>query len=592
MKPVIATILLLCTISSSNAQVLYSNSALLFISNGGVVHVNGGIECAQSTNLTNNGSLTTTKNASSLLPGTLKNGLMSVIGGSGQYYVEQDWINNGLFTASTSTVTLNGNTQQFITSDNNVSTIFNNLILTGTGLGNNRKKTLQFVNASTSITGVLTINNRELETQTNSFFVNNPSTSAVVYDNTFGAEGFVSSIQPGNFLRQTNLSAPYIFPTGSSNIVTRFRPVQLTPQNNTSAQFSVRFNNYDANIDTYLRNQTDGNVCALDSLYYHSIERVSGTTAVDIKLFFVSVTDGTWTGISHWRTTAPMWYDAFATNSGASGGFSTLTSLGWNFTNPGTPYILSAIKPGPPNLFCPTICENSNNNVFAVNGGSGNFQWTVPSNGTIVSGQGTDSIFVNWTSGTGLVSVVDLGTNSCTSQPANCTPTVLTSPLVQFDYSGDGEEISFVDQSSGSTTWHWDFGDGNSDTSQNPNHTYSGDSETYQVTLIITNANGCVGSGTKTVELFHDINVPNIITPNNDGINDAFFIKTAGIKSYQLVIVNRWGNVVFKSTDPQIIWDGTIDGQQASEGVYFYTLNVSSSTKDYKFQGNVTLIRN
>jgi gliding motility-associated-like protein len=199
---------------------------------------------------------------------------------------------------------------------------------------------------------------------------------------------------------------------------------------------------------------------------------------------------------------------------------------------------------------------------------------------------------VNWTSGTGLVSVVDLGTNSCTSQPANCTPTVLTSPLVQFDYSGDGEEISFVDQSSGSTTWHWDFGDGNSATSQNPNHTYSGDSETYQVTLIITNANGCVGSGTKTVELFHDINVPNIITPNNDGINDAFFIKTAGIKSYQLVIVNRWGNVVFKSTDPQIIWDGTIDGQQASEGVYFYTLNVSSSTKDYKFQGNVTLIRN
>ena len=101
-----------------------------------------------------------------------------------------------------------------------------------------------------------------------------------------------------------------------------------------------------------------------------------------------------------------------------------------------------------------------------------------------------------------------------------------------------------------------------------------------------------MGSLTQVIEIFQDISVPNIITPNGDGTNDFFLIKTAGIKSYDLVIVNRWGNTVFQSSDPTVIWDGKSDGKPVDEGVYFYKLKASSASKEYNYQGNVTVVRN
>jgi len=587
-------VLLLALLSPffSMGQILYSNGALISISSGAIVQVNGGAELAQTSTLTNNGSTTITKNSTLPIPGTFKIGNNASVSGNGFYRVEQDWINNGIFNFGTSTVTLFGNTQQFITSTNGVSTVFNNLILTGAGTGNNRKKTLQGVNGSTGASGVLQLNDRELETQTNSFFVLNPAVAAITYSNVFGAEGFVSSLEPGTLSRITNFASTYLFPTGSSTGTLRFRPVELTPQTNLGAEYTVRFNNYDSNTDAFDRADTDGNMCALNPAYYHSIERLIGSAPTDIRLFYVIADDGDWTGLAHWRNANSIWNDMAATTSTINGGFTTRTKSAWNFTNPGYPYILSTVRPGPPTLNCPSLCENSFNNVFAVNGGSGNFQWTFPSNGTITSGQGTSSVQVDWTTGTGTVSVVDLGTNGCTSQPGTCIPTINPSPNVQFSFTEDGTSYSFTDETSGSTSWDWNFGDGEGSLIQNPGHTYEDGAEGYQVTLMVTAANGCTGSLTQTIEIFPDIVVPNIITPNDDGTNDIFLIKTAGIKSYNLVIVNRWGNTMFVSNDPSHIWDGKVDGKPVDEGVYFYKLKASSASKEYNYQGNVTVIRN
>jgi gliding motility-associated-like protein len=243
-------------------------------------------------------------------------------------------------------------------------------------------------------------------------------------------------------------------------------------------------------------------------------------------------------------------------------------------------------------LNCPAICENSFNNVFSVTGGSGNFQWTFPSNGTITSGQGTSSVLVDWTTGTAEVTVVDLGTNGCSSQPGTCTPTIKPSPAAQFSYTEDGPNYSFTDETSGAVAWNWSFGDGDGSSDQNPGHTYEDNGDAYQVTLQVTASNGCMGSLTQTIEIFQDIVVPNIITPNDDGTNDIFLIKTAGIKTYDLLIVNRWGNTVFVSHDPAVIWDGKTDGKPVDEGVYFYKLKASSASKEYNYQGNVTVVRN
>jgi gliding motility-associated-like protein len=578
---------------SSFGQIFFSNGALLSISSGAIVQVNGGAELAQTTTLTNQGSVTITKNSTFPNPGTFKIGANSAVGGNGFYLVEQDWVNNGIFNFGTSTVTLFGNTQQFITSNNGVSTVFNNLVLTGAGVGTNRKKTLQGVDASIGASGSLQLNDRELETQTNSFFVLNPAVAAITYSNVFGAEGFVSSLAPGMLSRITNFANTYIFPTGSSTGTLRFRPVEITPQTNVGSEYTVRFNNYDANTDAFDRNENDGNMCALNPAYYHSIERLIGNAPTDIRLFYVIADDGDWTGMAHWRTASTDWNDMNANTSAINGGFTTRTRTGWNFTNPGFPYILSTARPGPPDLNCPAVCENSFNNVFSVNGGSGNFQWTFPSNGTITSGQGTSSVFVDWTTGSGEITVVDTGANGCSSQPGTCTPTIKPSPAAQFSYTEDGTSYVFTDETVGSiTAWNWNFGDGEGSSGQNPMHVYEDNGDSYNVTLQVTAANGCMGSLTQIIEIFQDITVPNIITPNGDGTNDFFLIKTAGIKSYDLVIVNRWGNTVFQSSDPTVIWDGKSDGQPVAEGVYFYKLKASSASKEYNYQGNVTVVRN
>lgn len=577
----------------SFGQIFFSNGALLSVSSGAIVQVNGGAELAQTTTLTNQGSVTITKNSTFPNPGTFKIGANAAVSGNGFYLVEQDWVNDGTFNFGTSTVTLFGNTQQFISSTNGVSTVFNNLVLTGAGTGNNRKKTLQGVNASTGASGSLQLNDRELETQTNSFFVLNPAVGAVTYSNTFGAEGFVSSLEPGVLSRITNFANTYIFPTGSSAGTLRFRPVEVTPQTNVGSEYTVRFNNYDANTDAFDRNENDGNMCALNPAYYHSIERLIGNAPTDIRLFYVIADDGDWTGMAHWRTATSDWNDMAANTSAVNGGFTTRTRTAWNFTNPGFPYILSTARPGPPALNCPAVCENSFNNEFSVNGGSGNFQWTFPSNGTIISGQGTSNVFVDWTTGTGEITVVDMGANGCSSQPGTCTPTIKPSPAAQFSYTEEGTSYAFTDESTGSiTAWDWDFGDGQGAVTQNPGHVYEDNGDSYNVTLQVTAANGCMASLTQIIEIFQDITVPNIITPNGDGTNDFFLIKTAGIKSYDLVIVNRWGNTVFKSSDPVVIWDGKSDGQPVAEGVYFYKLKASSASKEYNYQGNVTVVRN
>ena len=69
-------------------------------------------------------------------------------------------------------------------------------------------------------------------------------------------------------------------------------------------------------------------------------------------------------------------------------------------------------------------------------------------------------------------------------------------------------------------------------------------------------------------------------------------VKTAGIKSYDLIIVNRWGNTVFTSSDPSVVWDGKSNGKPVDDGVYFYKLKAASVSKEYNYQGNVTVIRN
>jgi len=87
--------------------------------------------------------------------------------------------------------------------------------------------------------------------------------------------------------------------------------------------------------------------------------------------------------------------------------------------------------------------------------------------------------------------------------------------------------------------------------------------------------------------------IPNVFTPDGNITNDHFDINANKYSVYDLVIVNRWGNVVFQSSDPVKDWDGTINGDPAVEGVYLYklTFQFDCMPEPQNKQGTVSLFR-
>lgn len=66
--------------------------------------------------------------------------------------------------------------------------------------------------------------------------------------------------------------------------------------------------------------------------------------------------------------------------------------------------------------------------------------------------------------------------------------------------------------------------------------------------------------------------VPNVFTPNGDGMNDEFRVVYRSIKEFHCWVYNRWGHLVYEWTDPAKGWDGTIGGKPAAEGAYYYVI--------------------
>lgn len=85
------------------------------------------------------------------------------------------------------------------------------------------------------------------------------------------------------------------------------------------------------------------------------------------------------------------------------------------------------------------------------------------------------------------------------------------------------------------------------------------------------------------------ITVPNVFTPNSDGINDEFKVNLNGYtaKSYHISIFSNWGTLVFNSGNANISWDGrTTSGVKATEGTYFYVLDFNGQ----QYKGTLILL--
>ena len=86
--------------------------------------------------------------------------------------------------------------------------------------------------------------------------------------------------------------------------------------------------------------------------------------------------------------------------------------------------------------------------------------------------------------------------------------------------------------------------------------------------------------------------IPNAFSPNNDGINDRLCFNPENIVTFHILIYNRWGQVVFSSSDINDCWDGTFRNEPCLPGVYTYTCRITCHTGlQNEFKGDITLIR-
>lgn len=90
--------------------------------------------------------------------------------------------------------------------------------------------------------------------------------------------------------------------------------------------------------------------------------------------------------------------------------------------------------------------------------------------------------------------------------------------------------------------------------------------------------------------------IPNAFSPNSDGINETFQVIGHNAETYELTIFNRWGEVVFNSTDGNSYWNGSTNGIECQEDVYVWKAKITGYDENYQYKeinknGTVTLIR-
>lgn len=145
--------------------------------------------------------------------------------------------------------------------------------------------------------------------------------------------------------------------------------------------------------------------------------------------------------------------------------------------------------------------------------------------------------------------------------------------------------------------WNLDVG-GNSDETM-PSVIYE-ENGIYSIVLVAVDNEGCAYSDNFSFEVrFCEPDggcayvFPNAFSPNGDGTNDTFsLLRNCPVGSYEMRIFNRWGGIVFESGDPDIGWDGRLNGKDAPIEVYFYQAVVETLNDEIiDLNGDFTLLR-
>lgn len=181
------------------------------------------------------------------------------------------------------------------------------------------------------------------------------------------------------------------------------------------------------------------------------------------------------------------------------------------------------------------------------------------------------------------------------SQPQ---PVISNFSTVENEWTILDPTVEFINTSDNVTDFEGIFGDGNTSSLINPTHIYSEEENEYIVTLIALNQNGCADTVSSRIRIKNEIlyYIPNTFTPDGNVHNETFqvvFFSGFEPTDYDFLIFNRRGEIVFESSNPAEMWDGTYQGKQVKEGTYIWKLEFRETVTDERYidTGHLNVIR-
>lgn len=315
-----------------------------------------------------------------------------------------------------------------------------------------------------------------------------------------------------------------------------------------------------------------------------------------------------------------------------------------------------------------TVCVN-HSSFYWVNGSfQSTFQWSL-SGGSIINGQGNDTVFIKWGNVPGdyKLNVVETNIYGCNGDTIYLNVHIIDNQPTQiigpneicfgdsvwlyginssYYFWGNGQTYDSIliyphvsttyyligqDYCGYDTTTHFiqvhplpipnfEFEPSNPQYADNIKFSYTGSpviawywfdnlslfsnqqNPIYQIfdiqniKLFVEDQYGCTNSITKEIVIGNHINIyiPNAFSPNNDGTNDIFRAETSyNPECYQMLIYNRWGELVFETKDINYGWDGKYLNKDVPQGVYNWIIRYCSNKNNGLYQnfGQVILIR-
>ncbi len=189
--------------------------------------------------------------------------------------------------------------------------------------------------------------------------------------------------------------------------------------------------------------------------------------------------------------------------------------------------------------------------------------------------------------GTYVIELIISDTTSCNlGDTGTYTLNVYPNPVAGFVHDQEifyflNNDIHFYDRSSDAAYFNWDFGDGTFASDSIVAHQFRSGG-TFDICLRVTSNNGCIDSTCAPLDINTSemIYVPNVFTPNGDGRNDDFRVYSTGLTELDVMIFNRWGEIIYEYNTLSGSWDGKYNGKPVAEDVYVWKLKAKGLVND------------